>query len=62
MNLNKLNFNEIKKIKEMLLRGVPNDVRSNLWYLLSMIQKDSTSTFKELLNSKLKQVTKNKHN
>ena len=62
MNLNKLNFNEIKKIKEMLLRGVPNDVRSNLWYFLSMIQKDSTSTFKELLNSKLKQVTKNKHN
>ena len=62
MNLNKLNFNEIKKIKEMLLRGVPNDVRSNLWYFLSMILKDSTSTFKELLNSKLKQVTKNKHN
>ena len=62
MNLNKLNFNEIKKIKEMLLRGVPNDVRSNLWYFLSMIQKASTSTFKELLNSKLKQVTKNKHN
>ena len=60
MNLNKLNFKEIEEIKRMLLNGNYTDFNLNLYHIINMVEQDTTATFKELLNSKLKQVTKNK--
>ena len=38
----------------------PRDFNLNLYHIINMVEQDTTATFKELLNSKLKQVTKNK--
>ena len=58
MDLNKLSFKEIKEIKKKLLSGNNTEFKINLHHIINMIKQDTTATFKELLNCKIKQINK----